>query len=141
MLGIVSFFTSASFIAGFLVLRHIEIKRDNRFFRSARTELDHRSRFIFNFVSRKLPLLLAQITHYVIMHFTHLSSSVLLRGIRAFEKRLHGFVNVVKGRKEVKLQEPSSFFKNVADHKEQARLNPSERTFVRADDEVGQMRG
>lgn len=114
-----SFFTSGVLLTGLLILRHFEVKRGVRFLESKRDQLDNNSRFFYKYITITLPHIVVDIAHTVALHITHVSSSILLIGVRMVERKLHSFVNIVNGRKEVHLREPSSFVKDVSRHKEE----------------------
>lgn len=96
----ISFFTSAFLIAGFLFLRHFEIKRGGRTLSIFRMKLDAVAYISFVYITKTLPMLATRVTNYVVMYVTHLSSSALLHGVRKVEGKLHNFVNIVKGRRK-----------------------------------------
>lgn len=122
MVPVVSFFVSAVLIALLFVLRHTEIKRERRFLPLVRERFDGVAERVVVYLSRRLPRQIAGVGGYIVIHITDIFSSTLLHGIRFVEGKLHRFVRVVRGRKHVKMGEPtSSYFHDVRNHKEQVR--------------------
>lgn len=120
--AVISFVTSVGLIALLFGLKRVEFSRGKRFFPGMRTSLDE---FVYRVVVvfvRLLPKLAWRAFRQAIIHATdHVGSSLLL-AVRAVEGRLHGFVRIVKGKKNVRMREPtSSYFKDVSEHKEQIR--------------------
>lgn len=117
MFSLISFFVSTTVIISFIILRHFEIKRQSRFFALYRKHLDLLSYNAYKYLTKTFPVLFTKNIKHAGIHTIDLLSSALLSGVRIVEKKLHSFVNVIKGRKEVHASEPSSFFRDVFEHK------------------------
>lgn len=120
--AVISFFTSVGLIALLFGLKHVEFSRGGRFFPSFRARLDELAFGLVVFFIRLLPKLAWRAIRQAVIHAAvHVSSSLLLL-VRAVEAKLHGFVRVVRGKRNVRMKEPtSSYFKDVSEHKEQIR--------------------
>lgn len=120
--AVISFVASVGLIGLLFGLKRVEFSRGARFFPSLRAWLDTAAyRLVVLFV-RFLPKMVARTIKHGIIHVADHVSSSLLHAVRAVEEKLHGFVRIVRGKKNVKMKEPtSSYFKDVSDHKEQVR--------------------
>ena len=121
MAAIISFFVSAFLISGLIALRYIEMGRGVRYAAETRSRLDVLAERSIHYTVYTLPNTLVRAAHIIAISVVHKFSLVLLNIVRVLERRLHGFVNVAKGRKRSveRSEKPSPFLQSMTEHKQQ----------------------
>ena len=99
-------------------LKRLELKRGHMYFSSFRRRADGLVLNGVRVIRHHLPGESKKLSKKVVLYTVIYASATLLRGVRLIERRLVGFLNMIKGRGEVKTNGTASMFlRNVSEHK------------------------
>lgn len=114
---------SAVGISGLLALKALEIRRGMPFFGHARQRLDAKTVQLLSVLQRDVPERIRAIASDVMHHLAVQLTSLALLVIRFAERRLTRFVDMVKGRRELKQGNGtrSAYLRDVTSHRDEVR--------------------
>ncbi len=128
MFTIISFFTSAVILTAFVALKRFEIKTGKLLAPDFRLRMDNLAVKSAKYFKYEFPVVFKNTLTKIVLYMAHFSSTTLLNGVRYVERKLHKFVDTIRGKKEISSNgtTPSSYFKDVKEHKEKSSRNREE---------------
>lgn len=117
---IILFVSSTILIALLLLLKRAELRRELRFFESTRAVLDVQVEQGVFYTTHILPKRVVYHSVELANNTAHMLMLMLLKGLRAIERKLLGVSNVVKGKKEIHRSRASNaYLEDVSNHKKE----------------------